>query len=502
MQQPAVVRIGVRRDEIIVVGRYLYVFRPVIDSILDTIFWGDGYKSVAHIFLLSYLSYHGLCGLRFMFLFTAFHVFMKRGQHAQCSDQEAILLFKATLHDLTTIMRRYTPSLKYIWPLLLIVVITATIAELVIGLNLLLIIDQGIGPCTVLVILICRGLVDPRYTKSYVVTQGGTPSAHSRSESLGPNASPPTAGQAASTKQDQEKDISSSSTAAGANNTNNNNVLLSPALQSMKMSPNDKSVPPLVCCPYRPEATPQAPWDTALAPIPSVPLYMHHVLLLYTRAPQWTDWEVKESTVGRNHPISWTVVKAGLNVAVVRGVSFDDAVRFVNDDIDFAKSVESLHVWQFDKNLGDLRRLHRVDAHTRVIHMIYKQMFFGVAPRDATMYETAMELTPEQIEYYGLCREHANNKNVTDGTGRVFVLASAPAEGVPLVSGHVRCVVHRRAIIIREVPSDNTIELMTIMCGEPGGKVPSRVVDLARGEQMKVVKDMRTALEKYAKKRQ
>lgn len=469
---PTESRVGIRKDQVVVLGRYLFVFRPVIDSILDTIFWGDGYKSIAHIVLLLYLSYHHLCGVRFMFLFTVFHFFLKAGKRSECSEEEAVFLFKATVHDLTIVLRRYKPSVRHVWPVLAAFVAAALVVEIVLEQSVVEWIDVAIGPLTVVVILICYGLVDPRYTRNY-----NTPANpfHSRSSSQGSN----TKADAPPSKHPEVQQAS-------------NPTLMSPLV----LSPHTGFSTPGAASSslYSLQDTPTAPWDELMPPHPGIPTFMHKVLMLYTKAPNWVDWKVTADTTARNHPISWTVVKAGLNVASVKGITFDEAVGFINDDPDFTKPVEKLNVWQYDKLLGEFRRLAIIDAHTRVVHMIYKQIIFAVAPRDAPMYMFAKELSSDEIEYYGLCRPHNNNSDVTDGVGRVFISSSAPADGVPDVKGHVRCVVHRQAIIIREVPAQNCVQIMTIVCGEPGGNVPARIVDMTRGEQLKIVLGMRKAL--------
>lgn len=490
-----VARVGIRRDQVLVLGRYLFVFRPVFDSILDTIFWGDGYKSIAHVFLLSYLTYHHLCGIRFMMLFTTFHVFMKAGKRSECSEEEAVFLFKATVHDLTIVLRRYNPSLKYVWPFLVALIGCGLWLEILLKQSALEWLDMSIGPISVIVILICYGLVDPRYTRNYTVANS---SIHSRTGSAGGGGGGGGGGGAGSEWSKGSHSSFQRKDGAPAGATESQLKISELAAEGSPVFPpaSMKSLPSR----YSAQVTPTAPWDELMPCCPTLPVFMHKVLMLYTRAPKWSDWKRTSDWYGRNHPIEWTVVKAGLNVATVKGVSFDDAVNFVNDDPTFSKPLEKLNLWKFDKILGEFRRLAVIDANTRVVHMVYKQIIFGVAPRDAPMYQCAKELTREEIDYYGLCRPHINNKEVTDGTGRIFVLSSAPADGVDAVQGHVRCLVHRQALIIREIP--NALEVMTLVCGEPGGNVPSRIVDMARGEQMKIVTDLRKALLDSCKKKQ
>lgn len=507
----AVPRVGIRRDQVIVLGRYVSVFRPVMDSILDTIFWGDGYKSIAHIVMMSYLTYHNLCGIRFMFLFTMFHFFMKAGKRGECSDEEAIFQFKMAIQDLTIVMRRYNPTLSHIWPLLLIVALFGGFVEVVLHQSIVSWVDQSIGPLSVMVIMICYGLVDPRHTRTYMTPATGAATGHSRTASqqatinAASSAKPPRTSQA-----NVDTPRSNAGSEGTAPNTERTLVAtVPPTISPLTLAPKADPFSPLepqstrssdVVTRYSAEETPTAPWDELMPPCPTLPTFVHKNLMLYTRAPAWKDWKIAPDIVARDHPISWTIVKAGLNIITFRDVSFDEAVAFINDDPDFRTPVENLSVFQFDKLLGEFRRLAIIDEYTRVIHMIYKQIIFGIAPRDAPMYQYAKELTRDEIDYYGLCREHANNKNVTDGRGRVFVLSSAPADGVPHVKGHVRIVVHRQAIIIREVPSTNSIEVMTLMCGEPGGNVPSRIVEMSRGEQVKVLVAMRKALGPFVAK--
>lgn len=498
-------RVGIRRDQVVVLGRYVSVFRPVMDSILDTIFWGDGYKSIAHIVMLSYLTYHNLCGIRFMFLFTMFHFFMKAGKRGECTDEEAIFQFKMAVQDLTIVMRRYNPTLSHIWPLLLIMALFGGFVEVVLHQSIVTWVDDSIGPLSVLVILMCYGLVDPRHTRTYM-----TPAGHSRtgSQQAAPVnssiAKPPRASPSVDTPRGSEGVAANTERASVAPG-----VTVPASISPLTLAPKSDPFSPLEpqstrssesLHRYSAEDTPTAPWDELMPSCPTLPTFVHKNLMLYTRAPAWKDWKVTTDIVARDHPISWTIVKAGLNILTLRDVSFDEAVAYINDDPDFRTPVENLSVFQFDKLLGEFRRLAIVDEHTRVVHMIYKQIIFGIAPRDAPMYQFAKELTSEEIDYYGLCREHANNKNVTDGRGRVFVLSSAPADGVPPVKGHVRVVVHRQAILIREILSTNSIEVMTLMCGEPGGNVPKRIVEMSRGEQVKVLVAMRKALGPFVAK--
>lgn len=496
-------RVGIRRDQVIVLGKCVAVFRPVVDSMLDTIFWGDGYKSIAHIVLLSYLSYHHLCGIRFMVLFTMFHFFMKVGRRVECTEEEAIFQFKMAVQTLSIVMRRYNLTLtRRILPVLFVLAVGGAFIEIVLHQSIAEWVDAIIGPMTVLTIIICYGLVDPRHTHSYVTVGGSSGVVHSNP--LGSQQSSASGGVVKSTRRDAGDTPRSvgGEGAVPAGEPRAGSRTVSPLTLGPKPDPFSPtevaSTRSSDCKRYSAEDTPSAPWDELMPPCPTLPIFVHKNLMLYTRAPGWKDWKVTSDIIARDHPISWTVVKAGLNVVILKNVSFDDAVAFINDDPDFRTPVESLSVFQFDKLLGEFRRLAIVDENTRVVHMIYKQIIFGIAPRDAPMYQFAKELSREEIDYYGLCREHANNKNVTDGTGRVFVLSSAPADGVPPVKGHVRVVVHRQAIIIREVPSTNSVEVMTLMCGEPGGSVPTRIVEMTRGEQVKVVVAIRKALTAFA----
>lgn len=514
-------RVAVNREQVVILGRYLYVFRPVIDSILDTIFWGDGYKSVAHIVMLSYLSYHHLCGIRFMFLFTVFHFFMKAGKRSECSEEEAIVLFKATVHDLCIVLRRYKPSLAHVWPFLVGLVLCLCTIELILEQSVIEWIDVLIGPLTVVVIFICYGLVDPRYTRNYTTpapmlsasthsrtsSQGGGGAAASVDEAsplkkpslpISPLTLSPTMAFAAPTAPSRDDLVAFDQGGSAALKHRNGSIASTSSLTSPPMASSPSNGPALRPK-YAVQDTPTAPWDELLPPHANIPLFMHKVIMLYTRAPDWSDWKIAPDTIARNHPISWTVVKAGLNAVTVRGVTFDDAVAYINDDPDFSKPLEKLHVWHFDKLLGEFRRLAVLDQHTKVVHMVYKQIIFGVAPRDAPMYIMSKELTPEEIAYYGLNQKHVNNNEVIDGgVGRVFISSSGPAEGVPPVKGHVRCVVHRQVIIIRELPG-GVVQMMTLVCGEPGGNVPARIVDMTRGEQLKVVQGMREGLLRWHK---
>jgi hypothetical protein len=503
----AVPRVGIRRDQVIILGRYVSVFRPVMDSILDTIFWGDGYKSIAHIVMMLYLSYHNLCGIRFMFLFTMFHFFMKAGKRGECSDDEAIFQFKMAVQDLTIVMRRYNPTLSHIWPLLLVVALFGSFVEVVLQQSIVAWVDHSIGPLSVMVIMICYGLVDPRHTRTYMTPAAGTIGDHKRaaSQHVANSAAKPARGSQANA--DTPRSNAGSDVAPNTERTLVATV--PPTISPLTLVPKADPFSPLetqstrssdAVHRYSAEETPTAPWDELMPPCSTLPTFVHKNLMLYTSAPAWKDWKIATDIVARDHPISWTIVKAGLNIVTLRDISFDEAVSFINDDPDFRTPVEDLSVFQFDKLLGEFRRLAIIDEYTRVIHMIYKQLIFGIAPRDAPMYQFAKELTREEIDYYGLCREHANNTKVTNGQGRVFVLSSAPADGVAPVKGHVRIVVHRQAIIIREIPGTNTIEVMTLMCGEPGGNVPSRIVEMTRGEQVKVVVAMRKALGAFVAK--
>ena len=472
-------RVAVRKEHVLVVGRYLFVFRPVLDSILDTIFWGDGYKSVAHLFLFSYLTYHHLCGVRFMFLLLAFHTFMVAGRPSKVSDADAIAAFKLTMADLTIILKRYKPSLRHTWPALLVMVLLACVLEMATGVSLWEVFDSSIGPLTILVILTCYGLVDPRYTIHYHTHHSRTSSKDS-----GTTSSP----------------ASNQQTIAGA------------GAQDMSSTPDMTSAEsewdPLLASPlslrgttsFYPGPTPSGEWDDLLPPHPNIPVYMHKVLMLYTKGPNWVDWKISGDYVGRNHDVGWTVVKANINAIMIRNVTFDDAVSFIDDDPDGTKDNEKLNVWKYDILLGEFRRLQVIDRSNRVVHYVYKQLFFAVAPRDIPTYSTARELTPDETDYYGLCRPHANNKEVTDGAGRFFILSSAPAMGVPPVQGHVRGIIHRHALIVREVPSQQAVQVMIIMCGEPGGRIPNRVVDIARGEGKKIVEGIRAAIVQSSKK--
>ncbi len=482
-QEPA--RVAIRREHVLVVGRYLHVFRPVIDSVLDTIFWGDGYKSVAHLFLFSYLTFHHLCGIRFMCLLMAFHTFMVAGRASKVKDSDAVLAFKTTMSDLSSVLKRYQPSLHHTWSALLLVVVAACLIEVSFGVSLWEVLDACIGPLTIVVILTCYGLVDPRYTINYHTHHSRTSSNDSKEGAAVPGAT-----------------ISSGTSAAAADGLMRRDAPGCDQWETAVMSPVTERDAQLGPAPglFAPGPTPTAEWDEILAPLPSIPVYMHKALMLYTKAPNWVDWKVGGDFIGRNHNIAWTQVKANLNAVMIQGVSFDDAVKFIDDDPDGTKENEKLHVWQYDVILGEYRRLRVMNRATRVVHYVYKQLFFAVAPRDLPMYSTAMELSRDEIEYYGLCRAHANNTEVTDGEGRFFILSSAPALGVPSVQGHVRAVIHRHALIVREIPALQAVQVMTLMCGEPGGRIPHRIIDIARGEGKKIVDCIKKAILRSCKK--
>ena len=160
-RQDDIPRVGIRRSHVIVVGRYLYVFIPVVDSILDTIFWGDGFKSLLHLFLFSYLSYQGLCGIRFMLLLLAAHAFWKVRRPSQCTDDEAVLAFKTAIYDMHVFLRRWQPSSAWVWSAIL-AAIAASWCEALLEIPLWEAFNASIGPASILVILLCYGIVDPR----------------------------------------------------------------------------------------------------------------------------------------------------------------------------------------------------------------------------------------------------------------------------------------------------------------------------------------------------
>lgn len=66
---------GLHQDHFITIGLPLAtIVFPAINSILDTIYWCDGYKSLSHVFFLSVLWLRDLCGVRFMAVLLWFHV--------------------------------------------------------------------------------------------------------------------------------------------------------------------------------------------------------------------------------------------------------------------------------------------------------------------------------------------------------------------------------------------------------------------------------------------
>ena len=258
-----------------------------------------------------------------------------------------------------------------------------------------------------------------------------------------------------------------------------------------------------------------------------------------------------------NHPTSFSQVKCGFNRVRVRGVKFDDVVAWLSDDIfkengEPAKPTKDLNVFKYDALLSEYRRLacHTytldtpdgpVSAVAKVIHFVYKQMVFGVAARDCPMFTTARELTEAELRHYGLFGEHAttfyprrvvptptSGRSQQDGEtaspdrngasasspsvaqqqqplGRVFLVSSSPAANVPQAPGHVTATIHRHAILVicpprrsdcgdAEDDEHDIVDICTMMCGEPGGKIPSFAVEIGRGEQLKVVTSIYNSL--------
>eukprot|EP00658_Telonema_sp_P-2_P052616 TRINITY_DN40849_c0_g1_i1.p1 TRINITY_DN40849_c0_g1~~TRINITY_DN40849_c0_g1_i1.p1 ORF type:complete len:190 (-),score=23.66 TRINITY_DN40849_c0_g1_i1:10-579(-) len=108
------------------------------------------------------------------------------------------------------------------------------------------------------------------------------------------------------------------------------------------------------------------------------------------------------------------------------------------DDDDGTVDSNQLNVYQYDKLLGDYRRLkfHKFPetivvgpkaenkseksddeevqndtfrwVRMRVVHYLYKQLVFAVAPRDAPVFTTATETSPEAGSHYGAFGTHRN----------------------------------------------------------------------------------------------
>lgn len=305
--------------------------------------------------------------------------------------------------------------------------------------------------------------------------------------------------------------------------------------------------------PYWMIPTPDGEWDSQVPRAANLPYHAHKILAFITSGPQWTPWKriynkperkplpghgdgrnpiadaenADDDIIALNHPTSFSQVKCGYNRTRVRGVKFEDVVSWFSDDIlkdngEPLKSTKDLNVFRYDGFLSEYRRLafHTYTVDTpegpltttvKVNHYIYKQMVIGVAARDCPMFQTARELSEEEIRHYGLFGSHANTfypHRVKKGSalaeqpiGRVFLLSSSPAANVPQVPGSVRATIHRHAILVIAPPKKSEcgdvdddereiVDIVTMMCGEPGGKIPSFALDFSRGEQLKVVNAM------------
>lgn len=272
---------------------------------------------------------------------------------------------------------------------------------------------------------------------------------------------------------------------------------------------------------------------------------------------------------------------------------FQHVVDWLDDD-DGAVDSAQLNVYQYDKLLGDYRRLKFskfveplnvtasgkvVDADSqqegdeylsrcvrmRVVHYLYKQLVFAVAPRDAPVFTTATEIAPHEAAHYKAFGEHRNtffpyrivskkallaletNANVmklpaalaSGPQGSIYHVCSAETSA-PAVPGHVRTNIHRQAFIVIAPPlrrhvvfaeycadeglalppqlqqdmlvglsstalspegaeddtdgEDQVVLVVTMICGEPGGRVPASVAEIGRGEQVKIVNSIKDKL--------
>ena len=212
----------------------------------------------------------------------------------------------------------------------------------------------------------------------------------------------------------------------------------------------------------------------------------------------------------------------------------------------------------------------------RVVHYLYKQLVFAVAPRDAPVFTTATETSPDEVSHYGAFGPHKNtffpdrlvskksilaletaanvaaadcgggaDKPVSFGSGpqgTIYHVCSAETDA-PAVPGHVRTNIHRQAFIVIAPPlrrhvvlaeycaqeglaipkdircdmmrgissdtytpsetiataddtdgEDQVVLVITMICGEPGGRVPASIAEIGRGEQVKIVNTIKDKL--------
>eukprot|EP00744_Colponema_vietnamica_P016954 GILI01023805.1.p1 GENE.GILI01023805.1~~GILI01023805.1.p1 ORF type:complete len:682 (-),score=101.65 GILI01023805.1:156-2021(-) len=601
-------------------------------------FWGDGYKSLAHVVFISYGWYKNLVGLRFMMLLLYGHFVMavilnsrKRKRSESEERRAALYAYRAATAYIAQLVDDYPAqffvvpqtSPKGKKPLYTWVTITTIIlmmmwfpAETRVVLNKMVavacsaigidaiepvpsisvydVLDLFIAPIAVLAIVVGGigriGPKDPRYatvtpTTALPVPNGGFfPFADQREDSTPNNsniiaaaenrAAPSDAVSGTSTILAKVVDDNTQTTASLAaqialndptnfltptrmdqllsegfsyNNSQTRAEALMPLLRTLSQD--------LTATPYWMFQTPDGEWDSFVPRFASLPYHAHKILALITTGPQWTQWKrfynkperkplpghgdgrnpiadaenAEDDIITMNHPTAFCQVKCGYNRTRLRGVKFEDVVSWFSDDLlkengEPIKNTKDLNVFRYDGFLSEYRRLaiHTYSAEAlngpvnttvKVVHYIYKQMVIGVAARDCPMFQTARELTEDEIRHYKLFNTHANTfypNRVQKGSsrkaeeqpiGRVFLLSSSPAANVPPVPGSVRATIHRHAILVIAPPKKTEcgdaddddreiVDIVTMMCGEPGGKIPSFAVDFTRGEQLKVINAM------------
>lgn len=528
-----------RREDALVIGRYLFVFRPVVDSLINTIFWGEGHKSLAHLLLFTYCTWNGVCGLRFMTLLTAFHVFVTATSHNQCSDDEALAVLQETMMDTATVLKRYKPSSRWIWPALVLLVALEAALEQNYDTTLWFILDETVGLMAILVLLLARPLLGsaaPQRSAAYhtqkvasVVAGGGVKSPlHS--------AAPLPAGilkkQGMSPPGFTSRAVGSTTPLAFAlpassytARTPGNSPLTSPRSVTVETPPLTQStsddfsglsrertgsgssdggsagagaaVRAIVarsgCALLASDVCPRASFDDATPQPPDVPDHMHKILTMLTQ-PGWGVWKLTAEGIDvRTLQMPWCATKAGCTTIVIPH-PIEDCVRVINDD-DGACDIASLSIFRYDKMLKTYRRIGRDDAiNTRTVQAIYRQFVIGVAPRESLMNVTSRYLSADEIaNYFGSSAPEVGK--------RVFVMAMTGACGVQPPAGHERVKLYRHGIIFREIDHQNTkLDLCSSM--NLGGKLPEWIVDLGRGETIKVVHQMREEVRHYCRKKQ